>query len=96
MADGSEDDPDSRIGARIGAAISTDEAIAACQSSVGASVTAVGWVPAAAEGYTASATPAASAIGSAPATRVVFFVATVGNPSCWPALGVLDWTPLVG
>src|SRR5690348_9522714 len=92
VADGSEVDPDSRIGARIGDDISTDEAIAACQSSVGASVTAVGWVPGAAEGYTASATPAASAIGSAPGTRVVFLVAIVGNPSCWAASGVLDLT----
>ena len=92
MADGSEVAPDSRIGARIGDDISTDEAIAACQSSVGASVTAVGWVPLAAEGYTAIATPAASATGSAPGTRVVFLVAVVGNPSCWAALGVLDWT----
>ena len=92
VADGSEVAPDSRIGARIGEDISTDEAIAACQSSVGASVTAVGWVPLAAEGYTAIATPAASATGSAPGTRVVFLVAVVGNPSCWAALGVLDWT----
>ena len=46
VADGSDELPDSRIGARIGAAISTDEAIAACQSSVGASVTTGGWVPA--------------------------------------------------
>ena len=84
--------PDSSTGALIGADISTDEASAACQSSVGATVTAVGWVPAAAAGYTASATPAASAIGSPPAIRVVFFVAITGMPSCWAALGV----PAVG
>ena len=68
--------PDSSIGARIGGAISTEAAIAACQSSLGARVTAAGWVPGAADGYTASATPAASATGSAPATRVVFLVAS--------------------
>ena len=45
----------------------------------------LGWVPGALDGYTASATPAASAIGSAPATRVVFLVATAGKPSFCPA-----------
>ena len=80
VAAGSEPLPDSRIGARIGGAISTEAAIAASQSSVGASVTAAGWVPGAEDGYTASATPAASAIGSAPATRVVFLVASAGIP----------------
>jgi hypothetical protein len=42
--------PDRRIGARIGAAISTEAAIAACQSPVGAIVTALGWVPGIVEG----------------------------------------------
>ena len=85
VAGGSAVLPESRIGARIGGAISTEAAIAACQSSVGAIVTAVGWVPATWEGKTASATPAASAIGSCPDTRVVFLVASAGNPSRWPA-----------
>ena len=85
VAGGSEVLPESRIGAPIGGAISTDAAIAASQSSVGAIVTAVGWVPGAAEGNTASATPAALAIESAPDTRVVFLVASTGNPT--PAAG---------
>ncbi len=72
--------PDSSTGARIGGAISTEAAIAACQSSDGASVTAVGWVPGAAEGNTASATPAAFETESLPDTRVVFLVASTGKP----------------
>src|SRR5947209_946044 len=70
VADGRLELPERRTGARIGDAISTDAAIAASQSSVGAIVTTFGWLPGAAEGYTASATPAASATGSPPATRV--------------------------
>ena len=85
VAGGSAALPESRIGARIGGAISTEAAIAASQSSVGAIVTAVGWVPAATEGNTASATPAASEIGSTPDTRVVFLVASTGKPM--PAAG---------
>src|SRR5919201_443808 len=81
VAEGSEELPERRIGAFRGPDIRTDEAIAACQSSVGAITAAAGWVPDAAEGYTASATAAASAIGSAPATRVVFLVTTPGYPS---------------
>ncbi len=50
MAAGSEPEPDSSTGAWIGGAISTEEASAACQSSVGASVTTVGCVPGAALG----------------------------------------------
>ncbi len=42
------------------------------------------------------ATPAASATGSAPATRVVFFVAVNGNPSFSAAFGVMAPTPLLG
>ena len=79
----------------IGAAISTEEAIAACQSPVGARVTACGWVPGAADGYTASATPAASEIGSAPGTRVVLRVATVGKPSLATASGACESIPTV-
>src|SRR2546430_8934566 len=55
-----------------------------------------GWVPATDDGYTASATPEASAIGSPPGTRVVFFVATVGKPRRSPALGVFELTPTTG
>ena len=88
VAGGSEVLPESSTGAWMGGAISTDAAIAACQSSVGASVTAVGWVPAPTDGNTATATPAASATGSAPGTRVVFLVATVGKPSSCAACGV--------
>ena len=50
VAVGSDVGPESRIGALIGAAISTEEAIAACQSPVGASVTTWGCVPAPLEG----------------------------------------------
>src|SRR5450755_938308 len=81
VARGSSEPPESSTGARIGGAISTAEATAACQSLLGAIVTAVGWVPGATDGYTASATPAASAVGSLPGTRVVFLVATEGKPS---------------
>ena len=70
--------PESRMGARIGGAISTAEAIAAGQLELGASTTAAGCVPGAADGYTASATAAASAAGVGARTRVVFLVATSG------------------
>ena len=93
VAAGSELGPDSSTGAWMGGAISTDAAIAASQSPVGASVTAVGWVPGAAEGNTARATPAASATGSAPATRVVFLVARMGKPSFSLACGDVEGTP---
>ena len=81
VAGGSAPGPESRIGARIGGAMRTDAAIAACQSSVGASATAVGWVPGTVEGNTASATPAALAIELLPETRVVFLVASTGKPT---------------
>src|ERR1700744_1264913 len=87
--------PDRSRGAWIGGAMSTDAASAACQSAVGASATADGWVPGAADGNTATATPAASATGSAPGTRVVFLVAMVGKPSFWAACGVVDDPPPV-
>ena len=88
VAAGSDPAPDRSTGARIGGAIRTEAAIEAAQSSLGAMVTAAGWVPGAADGYTASATPAASATGSAPATRVVFLVASTGKPSFCAARGV--------
>src|SRR5947209_10644575 len=80
LAAGSAPEPESRIGARIGAAIRTEDAIAASQSSLGAIVTALGCVPATVDGNTATATPAATAAGSANDTRVVFLVASTGNP----------------
>ena len=65
-------------GARTGAAISTEAAIAPCQSSSSTSVTAVGRCATLAEGKTASATPAAVVAGSEPPTRVVLLVAKEG------------------
>src|SRR5437764_4682309 len=96
VADGSVLEPDSRIGALIGGDINTAEAIDACQLSSGASVTTCGWVPGPLEGYTASATPAASTVGSPPETRVVFLVASAGNPILCPAFGVEDGMPCSG
>ena len=87
--------PTAASGHGPGGAIRTEAAIAACQSEVGASATAPGWVPGAADGYTASATPAASATGSAPGTRVVFLVAVTGKPSCFTAFGDAEATPTV-
>ena len=78
VADGNEELPESRIGALTGPDIRTEDAIAACQLSVGAITTEGGCVLDPAEGYTASATAAASAVGSAPATRVVFLVTSHG------------------
>jgi hypothetical protein len=46
-----------------------------------------------AEGYSASATPAAFAIESAPFTRVVFLVAMAGKPMALAASGVVLATP---
>src|ERR1700759_4110832 len=88
VALGSVVGPERSTGAWMGGAISTEAASAACQSPVGASVTAVGWVPGAADGNTAIATPAASATGAAPPTGAGFLVAVVGKPSFWAACGV--------
>src|ERR1700761_9237520 len=93
VAAGSVVGPESRTGAWMGEAISTEAAIAACQSPVGASVTAVGWVPDTTDGNTARATPAASATGSAPGTRVVFLVAVKGKPSCCAVCPAVDGVP---
>ena len=69
---------------------------------MGATVTAVGWVPAATEGNTARATPAASETGSTPDTRVVFLVASTGKPmpaagdaALWPVVVVLTISRVV-
>src|SRR5207245_6539524 len=88
---GSESEPGSSVGARRGGDISTDAATPACQSPESTSATARGRALDSAGVNTAWATAAASAVGSAPPTRVVFFVANCGNPSCWAALG---WSPL--
>src|SRR5438309_6674680 len=80
VTSGSDPGPESSSGARTGPAMKTEAASAASQSSLGASTTAGGLVPGAAEGYTANATPAASAVGSLPGTLVVFFVAVSGMP----------------
>ncbi len=70
-----------RIGARSGAAIRTDPASAARQSSLSASATAVTCWPPAPPGKTIRATAAAVAVEVAVLTRVVFFVASVGYPT---------------
>src|SRR5919198_1888611 len=72
---------DRRIGARMGALMNTAAATPARQSPESTRVTAGGRVVAEVPEYTAWATPAASAVGSAPPTRVVFLVAKPGNPS---------------
>ncbi len=65
--------PESRIGARIGGAISTEEAIAACQSSVGAITTAEGWVPGVCRGIDRERDPGGvrDRVGSRDAGRVL-------------------------
>src|SRR4051794_22264297 len=78
-------------GARIGRAASTDAAIPVRQSRTSARITAWGRDSALRAGYVASATPAASATGSPPATRVVFLVANTGKPSGGPEGGT--WLP---
>src|SRR5215218_2118920 len=90
---------DSSNGARSGSLISTAAASPACQMRWSASTTARGRVagtPSLPAGYTARATAAASAIGSAPPTRVVFFVANAGKPSCCGASGSFPARPICG
>src|SRR4051794_14235668 len=70
-----------RIGAWIGDDISTEAASAARQSWTSTSATALGRNSGVTDGKTARAAAAALAIGSAPATRVVFLVASTGKPS---------------
>ena len=57
------------------------------QSRTSARITAFGLDSGVREGYVASATAAASAIASPPATRVVFLVAKTGKPSGGPPAG---------
>src|SRR5947209_5016536 len=93
---GSEPPLVSRMAAWIGAAASADAAIPPCQSPESTSATAGGRVCGLVAGKTALATPAASAVGSLPATRVVFFVAVVGNPSWFAAFLSPDLAPPAG
>src|SRR3954449_9685188 len=79
------------MGARIVVPTSTDAATPMRQSRASTSATAPGRVFTDGPGNTARATPAASATGSAPPTRVVFFVANAGKPRL-PAAS--DWLPL--
>ena len=67
-------------GAPIGSAMSCGGGDAARQSVASTSATASGACRLVARGKTARATAAAFAIGSAPPTRVVFFVAKAGKP----------------
>ncbi len=78
MGSGTSPPPVTSIGALTGAAISTEAAIAACQSASSTRVTAAGRCAGVVEGKTASATPAAVAAGSDPPTRVVLLVAKDG------------------
>src|SRR5919201_165248 len=69
--------------------INTDAEIASCQLPLSTIATAFGRLSADVAGKTALTTPATSATVSAPATRVVFFVAVTGKPSS----AVADWLP---
>src|SRR3954451_5254055 len=86
----------SRIGARSGAATSAPAATAPCQSSLSTSTTAGGRVSSDDDGKIALATPAASAAGSLPLTRVVLRVAVIGKPSCSSAFLSVDFAPVTG
>src|SRR4051794_37657421 len=78
---------DSRMGALTGCAVRLAAAIPDCQSLESTRETASGPGMPPVDGKAASATPAAFATGSAPATRVVFLVANSGKPRSWTALG---------
>src|SRR5436853_2222954 len=96
VASGSEPDPVSSVGARSGRDISTDAATPDCQSPESTSATARGRALDSSGVNTAWATAAASAVGSAPPTRVVFLVANCGKPSCWAALDSSPLRPMAG
>src|SRR4051794_12386308 len=96
VTDGSEPPSVSRIGARSGFATSAPAATAPCQSSLSTSTTAGGRVSSEDEGKIALATPAASAAGSLPLTRVVLRVALIGKPSCSAAFLSVDFAPVTG
>src|SRR4051794_2975648 len=71
-------------------------AITDCHFDWSASTTAGGRVSGSVAGKSADATPAASATGSLPLTRVVLRVALTGNPSCSAAFLSLDLAPPAG
>ena len=75
--------PVSRIGAPMGCAARLAAAIPEAQSLSSTRLTAAGPGTPPADGNAARATPAASATGSRPATRVVFLVANAGKPRSW-------------
>src|SRR4051812_19452283 len=89
---------ESRIGALTGGEVRLAAAIPDCQSPESTSETASGPATPPVDGKTASATPAALATGSAPATRVVFLVANSGNPRSCAAFGCgfFVWTTMRG
>src|SRR4051812_1551697 len=91
-AAGSEVPSLSRIGAPTGLANSAEAAIPARQSPLSTKVTAAGCEP----GNTACDTAAALATGSAPPTRVVFFVATEGKPRPCAACVSVPFAPRFG
>src|SRR4051794_8082973 len=93
VASGSLPPSESRSGARTGAAMRAEAAVAARQSPWSARATAGGRVATDWPGKTERATPAASVTGSAPPTRVVFLVAKAGKPS---ESGALDCTTTLG
>src|SRR3954447_24908637 len=86
----------SSIGALTGCANSAEGAIPARQSPLSTMVPAFGRDAALTAGKTAWATPAAFATGSAPPTRVVFFVAMAGNPRPWAACVSVPLAPSLG
>src|SRR4051794_40485987 len=87
---------ESRIGARTVVPARTAAATPTRQSRPSARTTAPGRVDADVAGKTARAAPAASATGSAPPTRVVFFVANAGKPRPVAASGSVALAPGVG
>src|SRR5215470_19723247 len=86
----------SSVGIPSGCAISTAAAIAPCQSFLSTIATACGRFCEEVDGNTAVETPATSATASAPATRVVFFVAVTGKPSSEVADWLPDWALISG
>ena len=86
----------SSVGTPSGLAISTEAAIAACQSRPSTIATACGRFVGEVEGNTALTAPATSAAASAPATRVVFLVAETGKPSSVAAERSVDFALICG
>jgi hypothetical protein len=88
VGSGTEPRPLTSTGMRVGGPARTDAAIPACQSSSGTRMAACSGLAPGAGGCVARAAAAASAVGSGPLIRVVFRVATRGNPrvptgACW-------------